>query len=218
MDERFQFEFGRGLVPDDTDRIERKLAREYHTGRPQPKKLGRGEIVDDPRLRRDMDRQRGDDPTGKHQNTHIRHDQRVHSGLLRHPQKFGKLFGLLVGREGIAGEIHPRPAFVCIGASGFQSVRVEVGRSGTHTELCAAKVNRIRSIADRGFQTFPVTRRGEQLWHLQNRIPLFHAVFTPPAHRCPRRCRVPCRSAPQPQHSGRARRGWMHSNSCPPHR
>ena len=160
MDERLQLELGRGVVPDAADFRERKLARQHDAGGPEPVKLGCGQVVDDPRLGGDVQRDFRHGAAREHHHAEVGGDERVRARRTRRAEKVRQRLCLRAGGQGVAHEIGARAVFMREGDRPGERVRPEGGR-GAHIEQFGAQVDRVRAEAHGGFQLLPAARRGE---------------------------------------------------------
>ena len=96
------------------------------------------------------------------QHTEICHNKGIHTGLGGFLDGRRQAVGLLVGGQGVHGQVDLASTGVGIDDAFRQLLRGKVGRGRAHTELRQTAVNGIGTVVDGITQTFRIARRGKQ--------------------------------------------------------
>ena len=90
------------------------------------------------------------------------HDKGIDAGLGCFLDGLGQAVGLLVGGQGVHGQVDLAAAGMGVDDALSQLFRCKIGRSRAHTELRKAAVNGVGTVVDGITQAFQIARRGEQ--------------------------------------------------------
>ena len=104
-------------------------------------------------------------------NPQIGGDHRIRPGILHQLQKGGQPPDLLVSRQDVAGHVHPGALGVGQPHRFPQSLLVEVSAGGAQAETFSCQIYRVRSVKQRRFQPFPISRGGQQLRNILSHAP-----------------------------------------------
>ena len=113
------------------------------------------------------------------QHTKVCHDKGIHTGFGSLLDGLRQTVGLLVGGQGVHGQVDLAAAGMGVDDAFRQLLRGEIGRSRAHTELRQAAVNGIGTVVDGIAQAFQIACRGQQFRDLQHNSNSSHfSVFT----------------------------------------
>ena len=96
------------------------------------------------------------------QHTKVCHDKGIHTGLGSLLDGLRQTVGLLVGGQGVHGQVDLATTGVGVDDAFRQLLRGEISRGRAHTKLRQAAVNGIGTVVDGITQTFRIARRGKQ--------------------------------------------------------
>ena len=96
------------------------------------------------------------------QHTKVCHDKGIHTGLGGFLDGLGQAVGLLVGRQGVHGQVDLAATGVGVDDAFRQLLRGEISRGRAHAKLRQTAVNSIGTVVDGITQTFRIARRGKQ--------------------------------------------------------
>ena len=96
------------------------------------------------------------------QHTKVCHDKGIHTGFGSLLDGLRQTVGLLVGGQGVHGQVDLATTGVGVDNAFRQLLRGEISRGRAHTKLRQAAVNGIGTVVDGITQTFRIARRGKQ--------------------------------------------------------
>ena len=140
--------------------------------------------------------------------TQVRHNHRVHTGVIQPFQMRRQADNLIPPGHGVDGAVDPYIVRMGIGHCRLQLVRVKVSGEGPHTEVGARQIYGVRAVEHGHFQPFHISCRSQQLRQLS--LFIHHRSCSPQRHcaqtgswrsdasrRCPMRSNNnPCRWGP----------------------
>ena len=170
MDKGFQLQFRRSFVPDDGDLGEAEFPGQHHPFGPHLAAGCSSRVVGDAGLGGHMHIDVGGIGLAGVQHPQVRHNKGVHSGLGSLADGVGHTVRLLVGGQGVQGQIDLAPSCVGINHPFGQLFGGEVCGSGPHPKLRQGAVDGVGAVADRIAQPLQVPRRGQQLGYLKHDV------------------------------------------------
>ena len=162
MDKGFDLQFRRGLVADGGDVLQRQLTGQHHTlGAHVVGSAGCGP-VGDAGLGGHVDLDVRGELLARFHHAEVRHDEGIHA-------RSGGIFDglrqtvcLLVGGQGVHGQVDLAAAGMGIDDALGELLRREVGRGRAHPEFGQAAIHGIRAVVDGVAKAFQIARRGKK--------------------------------------------------------
>ena len=178
MDKGLNFQFRRGLVPQGSNVLQGHLPGQHHPLGTHVVGSAGSSPVGDARLGGHVDiNVRGKVLAGV-QHTQVSHNKGIHARLRGGLDGLGQAVGLLIGGQGVHGQVDLAAAGVGIDDALRQLLRRKVGRSRAHSKFRQAAIHSVRAVVDGVPQAFQIARRGQQFRDLQHfQIPLFSACL-----------------------------------------
>ena len=136
----------RGLCPDGADLLQTQLPGQHHTGSAQIVPGGGGGVVGDGLLGADVTLAAGGVLSHQREGAQIRHDQRVHPGVIQPLQMGGQLLHLAAAGHGVDGDVHLHTVIVGVAHGTGQLLIGKVPGKGPHAERGARKVHRVGAV------------------------------------------------------------------------
>ena len=181
VDKGLQLQLGRGLVPDHGDVGQAQLPGQHHPLGPHLPAGGGGGVARDAGLGGHMHVHIGGPGLAGVQHPQVGHDEGVHPGGGRLPDGVGHPGSLLVGGQGVQGQVDLAAPGVGVDHPLGQLFGGEVGGRGPHPKLGQGAVDGVRPVADGVAQPFQVPGGGQQFRYLKHGVPLFGLAGHSPA-------------------------------------
>ena len=163
VDEYLYLQLLRDAAADPLDLGQRQLPCQHHPFGAQTEQLRCGKPVCDPCLGGDMKVQLRYRPMGGHQHPHIAHDSGIHPHFLGLGKVARQQLRLLIGQQGVAGQVQPLAAAVGQRYRLGQLLLRKAFRPRPHIKQLPAQIHGVRPEAQRRLQPFPVPGRDQNL-------------------------------------------------------
>ena len=170
MDKGLNFQFRRGLVPQGSNVLQGHLPGQHHPLGTHVVGSAGSSPVGDARLGGHVDiNVRGKVLAGV-QHTQVSHNKGIHARLRGGLDGLGQAVGLLIGGQGVHGQVDLAAAGVGIDDALRQLLRRKVGRSRAHSKFRQAAIHSVRAVVDGVPQALQIARRGQQFRDLQHNV------------------------------------------------